>query len=123
MTRESHERFREWLAAGAEGDPPRDLAVHASVCPECQQSMAALDRLAAIDPGKAGAPRQAFIPAVVTVPAQASPAKAVAGAAILSRAASLLKAAVLTPLVTRPASAPPAVLGGCGFAPRSWASG
>ena len=96
MTRESHDRFREWLAAGAEGDPPRDLAVHASVCPDCQQSIAAFDRLAAIDPGKAAAPRKAFIPATVTVPAQASLAKAFAGAAVLSKAVGRLNAAVLT---------------------------
>ncbi len=53
---EAHRRFQEWLAAGADGEPPRDLAVHASVCADCQRSIAALDRLAAIDPGRAPMP-------------------------------------------------------------------
>ena len=95
MTRDSHERFREWLAAGAEGDPPRDLAVHASVCPECQQSMAALDRLAAIDPGKAGAPRQAFIPAT-DGPRTGESGQSACGAPPSCPRLGRLKAAVLT---------------------------
>ena len=53
---EAHRRFQEWLAAGADGEPPRDLAVHASVCADCQRSIAALDRLAAIDPSRAAMP-------------------------------------------------------------------
>jgi outer membrane biosynthesis protein TonB len=53
---EAHERFQEWLTAGAEGDPPRDVAVHASVCPVCSQSIAALDLLAVVDPGLAAMP-------------------------------------------------------------------
>lgn len=51
-----HERFHLWLTAGAEGDPPRDLAVHASVCPGCRQSIAALDLLANVDPRRASMP-------------------------------------------------------------------
>ena len=53
---EAHRRFHDWLASGAEGDPPRDLAVHASVCDGCRQSIAAFDRLAGIDPGLARMP-------------------------------------------------------------------
>jgi hypothetical protein len=53
---DAHERFEQWLTAGAEGDPPRDVAVHASVCPVCSQSIAALDLLAAVDPGLAPMP-------------------------------------------------------------------
>ena len=53
---EAHGRFQEWLRQGAEGEPPRDLAVHASVCPSCRQSIAALDALTAVDPGLAGMP-------------------------------------------------------------------
>ncbi len=93
MSKESHDRFREWLAVGAEGDPPRDLAVHASVCPECQQSMAAFDRLDAIDPGKAAAPRQALAPDVVAVPAKATRAKALAETNALPKAVAPSKAA------------------------------
>ena len=53
---EAHGRFGAWLTAGADGDPPRDLAVHASVCAGCRQSIAALDLLIRVDPGLAGIP-------------------------------------------------------------------
>jgi hypothetical protein len=53
---EAHLRFQDWLTAGAEGEPPRDLAVHASVCPGCRHSIAALDLLAIVDPGLARMP-------------------------------------------------------------------
>jgi hypothetical protein len=53
---EAHRRFREWLTAGAEGDPPRDVAVHASVCAECSRHIAALDLLAIVDLGMAAMP-------------------------------------------------------------------
>lgn len=55
---EAHARFHDWLTSGAEGDPPRDLAVHASVCDDCRQSIAAFDRLAGINPGLAGMPAE-----------------------------------------------------------------
>lgn len=58
---EPHQRFQDWLTAGAEGDPPRDAAVHASVCTSCRQSIAALDRLAAVDPGRAPMPEAAVV--------------------------------------------------------------
>jgi hypothetical protein len=51
-----HARFAAWLAAGAFGEPPRDLALHASVCPECIRSIAAIDLLGEIDPGRAKMP-------------------------------------------------------------------
>lgn len=53
---EGHQRFQDWLTAGAEGDPPRDLAVHASLCAACQQSLAALDQLALVNTGLAAMP-------------------------------------------------------------------
>jgi hypothetical protein len=53
---ESHQRFQDWLIAGAEGEPHRDLAVHAWVCPACRQSILALDLLAMADPGRARQP-------------------------------------------------------------------
>ena len=53
---EAHRRFSEWLTAGPEGDPPRDLAVHASVCVACRRSIAAIDLLALVDPGLAAMP-------------------------------------------------------------------
>lgn len=53
---ELHERFGAWLAAGASGEPPRDVALHASGCAECLARAAAFDTLAAVDPGAAGPP-------------------------------------------------------------------
>jgi len=56
---EGHQRFQDWLIAGADGDPPRDLAVHASVCAACQRSIAAHDQLGIVNTGAAlmpGAP-------------------------------------------------------------------
>lgn len=54
MTIDPHERFADWLADGATGEPPRDAALHASGCDVCRQQAAALDALGTIDP--AGAP-------------------------------------------------------------------
>lgn len=51
-----HDRFDDWLVAGAEGEPPRDLAVHASGCDACLRSLAAVDSLQAIDIGEASLP-------------------------------------------------------------------
>ncbi|TMB55924.1 MAG: hypothetical protein E6J47_06075 [Chloroflexi bacterium] len=53
---EPHARFSAWLASGAPGEPARDLALHASVCPECARAIAALDLLGQIDPGRAPMP-------------------------------------------------------------------
>lgn len=50
---DAHRRFPEWLASGAPGEPPRDAALHASVCPECLAKVAALDALTGVDPGRA----------------------------------------------------------------------
>jgi hypothetical protein len=54
-----HGRFAAWLLA-ADDDPPRDLAVHASVCSACQLEIAAFDMLTAIDLGRAGMPPRAL---------------------------------------------------------------
>ena len=51
-----HRRFTDWLAAAPSGDPPRDLAVHAASCPECQRIVAAMDELASVDLALAGLP-------------------------------------------------------------------
>jgi hypothetical protein len=51
-----HARFSAWLLAGARGEPPRDLALHASVCPECTRAIAAIDLLSQIDTGRAKMP-------------------------------------------------------------------
>ena len=52
----AHQRFTDWLVVDPSGDPPRDLAVHAASCPECQRHIAAMDELAAVDLGLAGIP-------------------------------------------------------------------
>jgi hypothetical protein len=83
---EAHERFQAWLTAGAEGDPPRDVAVHASVCPVCSQSIAALDLLAAVDPGLAAMP---------AVPTGAERGRAVLAGRLLGATAVLFAAAML----------------------------
>ena len=51
-----HERFREWLLAGAPGEPPRDAALHASACDRCLADVAAADALLAVDVAGAGVP-------------------------------------------------------------------
>jgi hypothetical protein len=51
-----HRRFAAWLVAAVDEDPPRDLAVHASVCSACQLEISALDMLTAIDISRAGMP-------------------------------------------------------------------
>jgi hypothetical protein len=54
--RDPHRRFADWLLAATDDDPPRDLAVHASLCPECQLQIAAFDMLTAIDLARAEMP-------------------------------------------------------------------
>src|SRR5438477_1398366 len=51
-----HGRFVAWLLDGGSGDPPRDLAVHASLCASCMDWVAAHDALARIDVGRAPLP-------------------------------------------------------------------
>jgi hypothetical protein len=55
-TSDPHFTFAAWLADGAEGEPPRDAALHASVCPECLRQVAAFDALARVDPSRAVLP-------------------------------------------------------------------
>jgi hypothetical protein len=51
-----HQRFERWLLAGASGEPPRDLALHASLCAECLGRVSAFDLLTNIDAGRAPLP-------------------------------------------------------------------
>jgi hypothetical protein len=87
---EAHRRFQEWLVAGAQDDPPRDLAVHASVCPGCRQSVAAFDLLADVDPGRASAPPQ--------MTAAPPPGRLVSSLRLAGIVASVLFAAVIVGL-------------------------
>ena len=56
MSDDLHARFGAWMAGGALGEPPRDAALHASVCEDCLSLLAARDALAAIDTGRAALP-------------------------------------------------------------------
>ena len=62
-----HGRFLAWLLDGAQGEPPRDLAVHAALCGTCMDWAAAHDALHRIDVGRA--PLPPWHPAVVKRPA------------------------------------------------------
>ncbi|HEY6608911.1 MAG TPA: hypothetical protein VI277_06935 [Candidatus Limnocylindria bacterium] len=53
---ERHDSFTVWLAGGAVGELQRDVAIHASACPECLMAAAAFDALGRIDVGAAPEP-------------------------------------------------------------------
>ncbi len=53
---DSHQLIEAWLAEGAIGDPPRELAVHATVCASCARRIGAFDSLAAVNVAAAGSP-------------------------------------------------------------------
>jgi hypothetical protein len=117
-----HQRFGEWLLAGAPGEPARDLALHASVCPGCMARVAALDLLAAVDTGRARPPSSA---ALRRKPAPSGRgamryAEAFFGAIILAGLVGLGARVIDLRALTGPAGANPegtptqAVLGGTG---------
>ena len=56
MTDDLHARFAAWVADGARGDPPRDAAIHATGCPDCRRTIAALDGLALVELERAPMP-------------------------------------------------------------------
>lgn len=51
-----HDRFEDWLTDGADGEPPRDLALHASTCDGCMRAVAVVESLQAIQVGAAELP-------------------------------------------------------------------
>lgn len=53
---ELHDRFSEWLVAGARTALARDVAVHASACPDCLRAASAFDALVLVDAGLAPEP-------------------------------------------------------------------
>lgn len=79
-----HARFADWLLASPDEEPPRDLAVHASVCRECLQDVAALDMLTAIDTSLAGPPPARRLPAASRLRPAGRAAMAVGGLAALA---------------------------------------
>jgi hypothetical protein len=56
-----HDRFQDWLIAGTEGEPPRDLAVHASGCGACLRMVATVDAIQAIEIDRAPMPPIAMV--------------------------------------------------------------
>ena len=74
-----HGRFFAWLPDRAQGEPPRDLAVHAALCPTCMAWVAAHDALHRIDVGRAPLPPSH--PTAIPRPAGLSGAGRVAAAA------------------------------------------
>jgi hypothetical protein len=64
---DSHHLLEAWLVDGAVGDPPRELAVHASVCESCARRLGAFDSLATIDVDAAGSPPPLAAPTRVAV--------------------------------------------------------
>jgi hypothetical protein len=53
---ELHDDFAAWIAGGTRDELPRDVALHASGCSGCLEIAAAVDALAAVDPGGAEMP-------------------------------------------------------------------
>lgn len=51
-----HQRLEAWLIDGAPGEPPRDVALHASACDECLLAISGLDALLGTDVEAAGPP-------------------------------------------------------------------
>lgn len=53
---DSHAQLEAWLVDGALGAPPREIAVHATLCESCTARLGAFDALALIDVAAAGSP-------------------------------------------------------------------
>ena len=81
-----HDALEAWIAAGGRGDPPRDVALHASGCDTCLRLATSFDALLAIDLGLAPPP-----------PLRAAPLSSLSGGPI--RIARSVAAAVAVMLV------------------------
>lgn len=90
-----HATFAEWVATGAEGEPPRDIVLHASGCPRCLAVAAGYDALRAIDVGMA--PEPPIVPARRPAPVALRAGRAFAGVAsvVLIGAAIVIGTGVL----------------------------
>ncbi|HUG94720.1 MAG TPA: hypothetical protein VMK30_01105 [Pleomorphomonadaceae bacterium] len=53
---DSHAQLEAWLVDGAMSDPPREIAVHATLCESCTARLGAFDALAVIEVAAAGSP-------------------------------------------------------------------
>jgi hypothetical protein len=85
--RDPHPPLDAWLSGGAQAGLPRDIAVHASVCAECQVRIAAFDMLAAVELDRADFPPQRV--AVPIRPARQGVAMAAGGVVALSTVAAV----------------------------------
>jgi hypothetical protein len=112
-----HGRFAAWLLADADEDPPRDLAVHASLCTDCQLEIAAFDMLTGIDLSRAGMPPPRALARTSRLGTAGRVAVAVSGAAAVAAiGVGSWRLAEAGGLGAGPASEPPtqAVLGNTG---------
>jgi hypothetical protein len=101
-----HAQLEAWLVDGAIGDPPREIAVHATLCESCTARLGAFDALALIDVGAAGSPPPLAAPTRLRVGvARARRATAVAGT-VLAGILVVLGVSQLVGSVERPAGGP-----------------
>lgn len=108
-----HERFAAWVVGGAEGDPPRDLALHASGCARCLAVAGALDSLRRVDVGGAAEPPS--VPAARGEPVGRRVGRAIAGLATIAFTGAAI---VVATGVLRP---PPASIGSLAATPTPFA--
>ena len=87
-----HERFRDWLLAGAPGEPARDAALHASACDRCLADLGALDALLAVDVAGAEVP---FLPAGAARPIRAPGVRALRALSGVTAVGLLVLAAMI----------------------------
>ena len=120
---ELHDEFHAWIAAGAGGDPPRDVALHASGCDVCLRLATSFDALFAIDLGLAPPPpvRAAPVSSLSSRPIRIARSAAAAVAVMLViGAGAIVGANAFQPRVTdavadvTPAPILEGVLGGAG---------
>lgn len=101
-----HAQLEDWLVDGATGDPPREIAVHATLCESCTARLGAFDALAGIDVAAAGRPPPLAAPTRLRVGvAWARRATAVAGT-VLAGILVVLGVSQLVGLGGRPTGEP-----------------
>lgn len=120
-----HARTIAWLLAGAQGDPSRDMALHASLCDTCGSTIEAIDALGAVNLDRAPLPPSRLdAPAPESAPTWGVVAAAVAGLMLVA-AVGAVGASLLPGLVGLGGASPTPgqeVLGGVGSAPTATAT-
>lgn len=110
-----HERFLEWLAVDGSGELPRDLALHASLCPDCGRFIVAHDALAAVDVGLADPPPSRLTDSdyVITLARVGRLAAGITGVALLGAVTAFGTSGLPAATIASPApTVAEAVLGG-----------